>query len=1169
MQCHVLGPVEVIDEAGDVVELGGVKQRALFALLVAAGGRVVSVERLIDELWGENASAKAVGSVHAYVANLRRVLEPDRRSRAAATRLVTRSPGYALVLPSGSVDADQFARLTASGRELMSRDPRRAVERLQLAQSLWRGDPYADVAGAAPGLVTEAVRLSELRLAAAEACWRARIAIGDHESVVGEIESHVVTHPLREQAWALLALALYRSQRQGDALSALRRARTVLSDELGVDPGLELRQLEESILAQDPSLDAARATPPSAEDDRTAGGASPALVTTQPGNVGRRDVIARLGNCVREAAAGHGRLLLVTGEPGIGKTTLARTMARLAEEMGLATGWGHCEEASGAPAMWPWSQALAGALEAKTLRVPGVSEEQLAAAAALLPRLRPARGASTADEPTRDPHATAFRLSEAVAALLREVAGPTLLVLDDAHWADGDTLELLRRLAPRLTELPVAILVTTRDADSDIGEHFADVLGDLARLNPHREPLAGLGLADVVAYLRDTHGVEAPEVARLLHARTDGNPFFLGELARMLAGDGRLSDPTSAPPGEVPHAVRDVVRRRLARLSPAVEELLRVAAVTGPSFDLEVVEAASALDPDTAASAIETAVRAGLLVDTRAGRCRFVHALIQEAVVQRVGPSRRLELHARIAQAIEQLWSGALEDRLAELALHYGQAGARHARTAWAYASRAAASAAAQPAPLEAARLLDAALTAQTRDPTATPRDRYELLVALMIARKRAGQEQSAWHTMRQAAQTALEAGDVVAAAQAAVTITADSIWNWREYLEVDHQVVALFEHLLTELSADQPVLRARLLATLATELYYLPEQAQRTLALSQDALDTVRAKGDAHDLARILELRHVVLERPPLLRQRLATSNELVSLARSSTDPVATARALIFRGRDQIESGNLDAGLADYAEARTLAERHALMPALVALAFTDAVVMIARGEFAGTDDAIARALELHRNTTLPGASQLPAVLAATLNMTRGTLATIEKDLEEAARRDASGLFREVHALALLRSGQPDAARTALGGWNHQPDIPGDFLWLARVTIRASLWSELAPPAVARALHDELAPYADRIAVAGTGIAILGFPGYALGRLARRSGDLDTAVTELTAALQRHQASGLRPFTAATAHELDITLRQRCRLGDQKAASTYASMAEREALSLGMTFPVL
>jgi DNA-binding SARP family transcriptional activator len=182
MQCHVLGPVEVIDEAGDVVELGGVKQRALFALLVAAGGRVVSVERLIDELWGENASAKAVGSVHAYVANLRRVLEPDRRSRAAATRLVTRSPGYALVLPSGSVDADQFARLTASGRELMSRDPRRAVERLQLAQSLWRGDPYADVAGAAPGLVTEAVRLSELRLAAAEACWRARIAIGDHEA---------------------------------------------------------------------------------------------------------------------------------------------------------------------------------------------------------------------------------------------------------------------------------------------------------------------------------------------------------------------------------------------------------------------------------------------------------------------------------------------------------------------------------------------------------------------------------------------------------------------------------------------------------------------------------------------------------------------------------------------------------------------------------------------------------------------------------------------------------------------------------------------------------------------------------------------------------------------------------------------------------------------------
>jgi tetratricopeptide (TPR) repeat protein len=375
----------------------------------------------------------------------------------------------------------------------------------------------------------------------------------------------------------------------------------------------------------------------------------------------------------------------------------------------------------------------------------------------------------------------------------------------------------------------------------------------------------------------------------------------------------------------------------------------------------------------------------------------------------------------------------------------------------------------------------------------------------------------------------------------------------------VDLVGVALFERLLRELPTGHEAMRARLLAALAAELYYGADTVDRTVALSAEAEALARTHGSRADLAHVLELRHVAYERPRLLAERLSAARELVALAESADDPATVARALVFRGRDQIEQGRVAAGLRDYRHARELAETHALVPALVALTWADAVVAVIRGRFAEAERAIAGAHEFHSGTTVAGAAEVPIALAATLNLARGTLPGIEPLLAEAATATGLALLHEWHALALLRSGRTEQARSVLGPWRQQPEVPMDYMWLTHLAIRAELWSALASPDAVDELFAHLAPYADRIVIGGTGITFAGFAGHHVGLLARARGDLDGAADHLEAALRRNEEAGLRPFAAASARELAATLRQRDRPGDQETAAALTVRATAAA----------
>ncbi|MFC9220957.1 BTAD domain-containing putative transcriptional regulator [Streptomyces hygroscopicus] len=246
----VLGPVVARDAEGNAIALKGPRHRAVLARLIVARRRVVPVSRLVEDLWAEPPPG-AVGAVRTFVAALRRALEPQRPPRAPSRLLVTEGPGYALRAGTDTVDAWRFEQDVAAAATL---PPDEASARLAEALGRWRGPAYAEFADEdwARG---ERSRLAELRLHAVERQAEARLALGLAAEAVPDLEAHLAEHPWREGAWRVLALALYRTGRQGDALAVLRRARTLLVEELGVDPGPELRRLETDILGQAPHLD--------------------------------------------------------------------------------------------------------------------------------------------------------------------------------------------------------------------------------------------------------------------------------------------------------------------------------------------------------------------------------------------------------------------------------------------------------------------------------------------------------------------------------------------------------------------------------------------------------------------------------------------------------------------------------------------------------------------------------------------------------------------------------------------------------------------------------------------------------------------------------------------------------------------------------------------------
>jgi DNA-binding SARP family transcriptional activator/DNA polymerase III delta prime subunit len=693
----ILGPLEVRRD-GTPVAINAPKQRALLLRLLVEPGHVVPTDRLIEDLWDGTPPPGALSSLRAYVSNLRRALSNG--TAATSAPLVTRASGYALDVDPATIDARGFEDGLARAREELSAGtPERALRSLDEALARWRGPALVDVADA--GFARPSItRLEELRRLAHEERFAAQLAAGHHDAAIADLERFTANEPLRERPRRQLALALHRAGRTADALQVHRAFRDSLVAELGLDPSEEFDELAGRILRRDPALELPAPEPTGSDAERQpVSGTAPASGRAQPeapddaasdrrpaagpGMLGREPERRAIAEALARAVNGQGTLLLFGGEPGIGKTTLLDEVARQAAGS-LPVHWGRCPETDGAPAFWPWIRLLrsiTGELDDGRL---AAATAGLSSLTHLIPTLTARLGMSLAT--CDDLHAARFGLFDETASFLHRIAGGGMvLLLDDLHWADAPSLELLTFLLPQLEAAPLLIAATYRDVPAERSAAL-----DAALATAARHPIAtdlhltGLDHAQVAGVVAAALGrPPGDDLVDVLHQRTDGNPFFVTQLARLLE-ESAPSTPASA----IPTGVRHVIVRRLQLLPSDTQHLLELAAVVGRSFDAAVVAAAAGSPLPTVLDAMDAGFAHGL-VEPEGGsarRFRFVHALIRETLHDGLSPATTARSHAAVAGAFEATMGCSAQ----ELAEHYWLASdlVPHARTIrWAVAA--------------------------------------------------------------------------------------------------------------------------------------------------------------------------------------------------------------------------------------------------------------------------------------------------------------------------------------------------------------------------------------------------------------------------------------------------------------------------------------------------
>jgi DNA-binding SARP family transcriptional activator len=720
MEFRILGPLEAY-EAGKQVPVGGAKQRALLAVLLLHANQVVGSDRLIDALWEGQPPDTARKALQVYVSQLRKRIGPD--------LLLTRPQGYLLRVEPGMLDLDRFESLLHEAREA---NPAEAANILREALALFRGPPLAEVAQErfAHG---EIARLQELRLVAFEERIEAELQLGRHGDLVGELEGLVAANPLRERLCRQRMLALYRCGRQAEALEAYQSARRTLVEELGLDPGRELRELHQAILRQDPSL------------EPEARGAVEVAPEAQGAFVGREPELAELITGLDETFAGHGRLYLLQGDAGIGKSRLADELIGRAKARGARVLAGRCWEAGGAPAYWPWTQSLRAYVRMTDARA---VREQLGGGAAEVARIVPELRELFSDLPAPEPAERAAarrRLFDATASFLKNASTerPLALVFDDLHVADEASLLLLRSVATALEDSRILIVGTSRDL-SPVRDPLEQTLVELGRervssriqLSGMSEPEVGR-LAELTAMLKPSRQLVAE-----LHAETGGNPLFVSETVRLLAAEGRLE--RDAPARIlIPESVRETIGRRLRGLSGECRRVLSLAAVFGREFGLVALErVADYTAIDKLLSVLDEAITARVVEELpgSVGRLRFGHALTRDTLYEEIPAVHRARLHRRVGEVLEVLYAGNPDAHLAELARHFALAlGAAAPEKAVEYTKRAGDEATRVLAYEEGARLYGLGL--QIIDGMDSPDEeiRSELLLAVGKAQTQAG----------------------------------------------------------------------------------------------------------------------------------------------------------------------------------------------------------------------------------------------------------------------------------------------------------------------------------------------------------------------------------------------------------------------------------------------
>jgi len=1120
---RLLGAVRFVNSQGEVVDLPSAAQRRLLAALAVANGATLRSEYLCDAL------DLTGGSLRTTVSRL--------RSRVGDGVIHTDSAGYRV---SSSVDATMFTDLLVERR-----DPDR-LALLDEALALWQGEAL-DEFRHEPWAAPEVARLDELRALAVEDRAELLIARQRAEEAVAALEPHVAANPLRDRPRGLLIQALASSGRQADALRAFQAYRAFLAEETGTEPSAAVRSIERRVAAG--SLDGDVPGPGDGPDRRARHRAAavevplPGELAEAPDLIGRRRELTWLDSDLVAARSGSLRTVLVGGEPGIGKTTMLAAFARSHLQAGNVVAFGRCAEGAAVP-LDPFRAIVERLVEHAPLDLlqdhcERCGGELTRIASQLVERLWvPAPVAS-------DVATERYRLFEAIADLLHRVAssGSLTLILDDLHWAEPTALLLLRHLSRALADAPVLLVVGYREAPSDATPELRATLADLDRGRCRSIPLTGFDDAELGRLTQSVVGVDgqvATDVLGHLREQTSGNPLYALQLIRHLweAGlltveEGRISFAGEDPGGRLSRNLLDVVWSRVHALGDPIADVLTTASVLGTQFADDVVVLMTDLPGPEVDAALDSAIGAGLLVDTGDVRrsLRFAHALVAHALYSEVPERHRRRLHGRAVQVLQRGGDPPAAGVVVELARHASLAGDLTAAQRWAVA--AGEYAYSNLAPAEAARWYERALT-YARDRRVPDAERAELEARLGEAQHRAG-DLRARSTLLAAAATARRVGAVDVLVRAALA-------NDRGFSSPRVPDIEQLELLDVAIDAVGPAdtsTKARLLALRSQELVHTPRHELR-LASARQAIELLDRSEDPRLLPQMTSALAFGLWGPDTLEVRRDLAARALAATARIDDPIlefTTRRATYYVGVESADAGlartSLDrirAIAAEIGEPRlrwicaALEGFEAMMEARLDDAERHSERMLELGTEIGEPDAFGLyAAQLFVNRSFAGRyAEVIPLLEAAIEETPGAIA-----------------YRVAHAIACSVSGREDEARTFLldGLASGFDAAPVDWPWMTTVIGYAVLAIELEHVDAAAALLPIIEPYANQVAF--TGGTSQGHVGAYVGKLASLLGDHDVADAHLRRSLEINVDFGWRYHEATTLVALAVSQQRR------------------------------
>lgn len=886
--------------------------------------------------------------------------------------------------------------------------------------------------------------------------------------------------------------------------------------------------------------------------------------------VGRQHIIERLALRYELVSDRNAQFVLLCGEPGVGKTRIISEFAQHVYADRAIVLYGR----SNAESVVPYQPFITAIQQYLAHRQDDTFAEQLDVELHELGRFIPGlrRTAATLSDPVAvEPEARRYRLFEAVTRLLGFVADehPVVLILDDLHWADASTALLLRHVVQQLQDARLLVLGTLRDVESCTSD---DLVQLLARMRPQRSferiSVDGLDTEETAALVaaHNTEDITEGFVRRLRHA-TAGNPLFIRETLKSLAemdgadGNGVATERALSLVG-VPEGAKEMIAQRILRLSDTTQRVLAHSSVIGTEFALGVLETLMRRPADEIITALEEACQAGLVREAEEiDHFVFTHALVRDALCEQHSASRRIRLHRRIGEALEDTGRTAPVNP-AQLAHHFFVSRDLDAgRKALQYSVQAGDAAARALAHEDALEHYRRALLALDMQAPEDDRQRCELLLALGGVEVRQGNP-AARRTFQDAAELARRYGQPDLLARAALGLAG----RYSAAGVIDRPAIALLEEALEQLADDDGTLRAQLTSRLADALQFAPDRA-RSAELSRSALEMARRVGDTHTLVMALESRHTALLHIEHLAERLRLSEEILALAEDVGERELKAIGLHWRIYDLLEASDVAAARREH-QALTALSAQLRQPLYHHFALGWEVVWAQmEGRVADSERLAREAFELGRQAQARDADTVYAIQLIALRRREGRLSDQVATIEDLIEKHPSLIaWRAVLPLAYLAVGnQADAVaefdRLAADDF---AAIPRDMFWFGAICMLAEACSYIGDRARAEELYGMLAPYR-HCNVQVTQAAFWGSSERFLGLLAAAMSRWDTASEHFTSAIAKNEASGCPMAAGVVRGDYAKMLLARRAPGDLDIAAPLLTEMLRAAEAAGMS----